>query len=90
MNQSHDSLRDLYAVSSKELDAVVDIARATPGVLGARMTGAGFGGCAIALVSDANVSELKDAVEREYPIRTGRAPRVYACVPSAGAGWKLL
>jgi galactokinase len=90
MNQSHDSLRDLYAVSSKELDAVVDIARATPGVLGARMTGAGFGGCAIALVNDANVSELKDAVKREYPIRTGRTPRVYACVPSAGAGWSAI
>jgi galactokinase len=90
MNQSHDSLRDLYAVSSKELDAVVDISRAMPGVLGARMTGAGFGGCAIALVKDANVSDLKAAVEHEYPIKTGRTPNVYACVPSDGAGWKLL
>jgi galactokinase len=90
MNQSHDSLRDLYAVSSKELDAVVDIARSTPGVLGARMTGAGFGGCAIAFVETLCVATLQEAVEREYPIKTNRTPKVYACVPSAGASWALL
>lgn len=88
MNQSHDSLRDLYAVSSKELDAVVDIARAHDGVLGARLTGAGFGGCAIALVRDAHASALADVMLREYPSRTGREPKVYACVASDGASWK--
>ena len=90
MNQSHDSLRDLYAVSSKELDAVVDIARAMPGVLGARMTGAGFGGCAIAFVETGCVASLQETIEYEYPIRTNRTPKVYACVPSAGASWKVL
>ena len=87
MLQSHNSLRDLYEVSSKELDAVVEIAQAMPGVLGARMTGAGFGGCAIALVKDENAAALKAAVEREYPIKTNRTPKVYACVPSNGASW---
>ncbi len=90
MVQSHYSLRDLYEVSSKELDAVVDIAQTMPGVFGARMTGAGFGGCAIALVKDENAAALKAAVEREYPIRTSRTPKVYACVPSDGASWEQL
>ncbi|BCX05718.1 MAG: galactokinase [Candidatus Roseilinea sp.] len=90
MNQSHDSLRDWYAVSSTELDTVVDIARRVPGVYGARMTGAGFGGCAIALVSDAQAGALAQAIAREYPQRTGREPKVYACVASDGASWRAL
>jgi galactokinase len=90
MNQSHDSLRDLYEVSSKELDAVVDIARGEPGVFGARMTGAGFGGCAIALVADASAAALAARVQTEYPLRTGRRPKVYACVASDGASWRAL
>ncbi len=90
MNQSHASLRDAYEVSSKELDAVVEIAQRVPGVYGARMTGAGFGGCAIALVDDAQVGALTQAVLHEYPRRTGRAPKVYACVASNGASWRTL
>ena len=87
MNQSHDSLRDLYEVSSKELDAVVDIAREVEGVYGARMTGAGFGGCAIALVDDAQVRHLTEVIAKEYPARTGRIPKIYPSVASDGAGW---
>jgi galactokinase len=90
MNQSHDSLRDLYEVSSKELDAVVDIARGVEGVYGARMTGAGFGGCAIALVDDAQVGHLTEVIAKEYPIRTGRTPNIYPCVASDGAGWRKI
>jgi galactokinase len=90
MNQSHDSLRDLYEVSSKELDAVVEIARRVPGVHGARMTGAGFGGCAIAVVVDAQTNALAQAIMHEYPQRTGREPKVYACVASDGASWRAL
>ena len=90
MNQSHDSLRDLYEVSSKELDAVVDIARGEPGVFGARMTGAGFGGCAIALVADEHATALALKVQDEYPRRTGRTPKVYACVASDGASWQRI
>jgi galactokinase len=87
MYQSHASLRDLYEVSSKELDTVVDIARGEPGVYGARMTGAGFGGCAIALVQDQHADALARKVQSEYPRRTGRTPNVYACIASDGARW---
>ena len=90
MLQSHISLRDLYEVSSQELDAVVDIARGQPGVYGARMTGAGFGGCAIALVQDAHAAALADVMKAEYPRRTGRIPNVYACVASDGASYTSL
>jgi galactokinase len=87
MYQSHESLRDLYEVSSSELDAVVEIARGEPGVYGARMTGAGFGGCAIALVQDEYAAALASKMQVEYPPRTGRTPKVYACVASDGASW---
>ncbi len=87
MNQSHDSLRDLYEVSSAELDAVVDIARGAPGVHGARMTGAGFGGCAIALVNDNAAAALADRIAVEYPRRTSRTPNIYPCAASNGANW---
>ncbi len=90
MNQSHDSLRDLYEVSSAELDAVVDIARGAPGVHGARMTGAGFGGCAIALVDHDAVAALSARIATEYPRRTGRMPNIYPCSASNGASWAAL
>jgi galactokinase len=90
MNESHDSLRDLYEVSSAELDAVVEIARGVSGVYGARMTGAGFGGCAIALAEQTVIDALRDAVMREYPARTGRQPSIYICTASDGASWRLL
>lgn len=57
MNESHDSLRDDYEVSSKELDSLVSAAREVDGVLGSRLTGAGFGGCTITLLR-------KDAVNK--------------------------
>lgn len=90
MYQSHESLRDLYEVSSKELDAVVDIARGQPGVHGARMTGAGFGGCAVALVQDQFADALARRMAAEYPRRTGRTPNIYACVASDGASWRAV
>jgi galactokinase len=83
---SHASLRDLYEVSSPELDLLVDIARATPGVVGARLTGAGFGGCTINLVRRDAVDAFREAVMRDYPARSGLAPRVFAVEAAAGAG----
>jgi galactokinase len=83
---SHASLRDLYEVSSPELDALVAIATATPGVLGARLTGAGFGGCTVTLVRHEAVGHLADAILREYPARTALTPRVFEVRPSVGAG----
>jgi galactokinase len=82
---SHASLRDDYAVSSPELDALVDIARATPGVIGARLTGAGFGGCTINLVHDDAVEGLRARVLHDYPPRTGLTPRVFEVHPAPGA-----
>ena len=73
---SHASLRDDFEVVSPELDAMVEIASAVPGVVAARMTGAGFGGSTVNLVRPAAVEALRAAVERDYPARTGLQPRV--------------
>ena len=86
MNASHDSLRDLYEVSCRELDVLVDIARSCEGVLGARMTGGGFGGCTISLVAADRVQALEDAIHERYPAETGYQPDVYVCRPAGGAG----
>jgi galactokinase len=83
---SHASLRDDFEVSSPELDALVEIAVAVPGVAAARMTGAGFGGCTINLVERSAVDALRAAVLRDYPSRTGLAPRVFAVDAVVGAG----
>jgi len=83
---SHASLRDLFEVTSPELDAMVEIARSVPGVVAARMTGAGFGGCTVNLVRPDAVAALRDRVEREYPIRTGLRPKVLPVRAAAGAG----
>jgi galactokinase len=85
MNASHDSLRDDYEVTSDTLNAMVDSARRQPGCLGARMTGAGFGGCAIALVRAAEVVPFMAAVTSEYERRTGLTPDLFVAQPSAGA-----
>ena len=71
LSESHASLRDLYEVSSPELDALVEIAESVPGVLGSRLTGAGFGGSTITLVRRDAVRSLIDAVHERYPARTG-------------------
>jgi len=83
---SHASLRDRFEVSSPALDAMVEIATGVPGVLAARMTGAGFGGCAIALVRPDAVPALRATVERDYPTRTGLRPMVLPVRAAAGAG----
>jgi galactokinase len=83
---SHASLRDLYEVSSPELDALVDIATTAPGVIAARMTGAGFGGCTINIVEREAVPDFADAVVRGYPARTGLVPRVLPVEAAGGAG----
>jgi galactokinase len=83
---SHASLRDLFDVSSPELDAMVEVARSVPGVLAARMTGAGFGGCTVNLVRPDAVERLRTAVERDYRARTGLTPMVLAVRATGGAG----
>jgi galactokinase len=83
--ESHASLRDLYEVSSPELDALVDIAAGTPGVIGARMTGAGFGGCTVNLVVREAAAAFARTIERDYPRRSGIEPRVLPVEPAMGA-----
>ena len=85
MNESHAGLRDLYGVSGPELDLLVDLARAHPACFGARLTGAGFGGCAIALVATDAAEDLAAWVSAGYRERTGRTAPVFVCRPSAGA-----
>jgi galactokinase len=84
---SHASLRDLYEVSSPELDAMVAIARSVPGVVGSRMTGAGFGGCTVNLVKAGHEEAVRDRVMAEYPGRTGLTPRVFVASAVDGAGF---
>ena len=84
MLASHASLRDDYEVSCPELDLLVEIARALPGVYGARMTGGGFGGCTVNLVEEAQIAPFIDALRREYRARTGIDAPCYACRPSGG------
>jgi galactokinase len=78
-------MRDLFGISSPELDALVEIAAGVDGVIGARLTGAGFGGCTINLVHRTAVPALREAVMQDYPARTGLAPRVFEVEASAGA-----
>jgi galactokinase len=90
MYQSHLSLKNNYEVSCQELDSVVDIAASTEGVLGARMTGAGFGGSAVCLVAKESVEKLKSNLQERYPRLTGLQPKVYVCEIDDGAKveWK--
>lgn len=82
MNESHVSLRDDYETSAPELDIIAETAWSVPGVLGARITGGGFGGCAVALVKDEAVKPLMDAINRIYPEKTGLKADFY--IASAG------
>ncbi|KRQ87681.1 Galactokinase [Caloramator mitchellensis] len=79
LKQSHDSLRDDYEVTGLHLDAIVEEALKFDGCIGARMTGAGFGGCAIALVEKNKIKEFTDFVGKNYLYRTNITPNFYMC-----------
>jgi galactokinase len=85
MYSGHASLRDLYEVSCPELDALVNIARQQPGCFGARLTGAGFGGCTVNLVEEASAQAFIQNLKVAYQEQTGRQAQVYLCKASAGA-----
>ncbi|MDN2451617.1 galactokinase [Leuconostoc sp. UCMA20149] len=87
MNASHQSLKDDYEVTGIELDTLAETAQQVDGVLGARMTGAGFGGCAIALVHRDAVAQLKETVGRQYESVVGYAPSFYVANIGNGAHW---
>lgn len=79
MIQSHESLRDLYEVTGRELDALVEAALSINGCIGSRMTGAGFGGCTVSLVREEAVERFKEQVEKRYTEATGLTPTFYVC-----------
>jgi len=83
--RSHRSLRERFEVVSPELDAMVEIATGVPGVVAARMTGAGFGGCTVNLVRPEAIEALRTVVERDYAARTGLQPMVLPVQAVAGA-----
>jgi len=85
MNASHESLRDDYEVSSKELDVLVELAWKQPGTLGARMTGAGFGGCTVNLVRADAADAFAEAVSQGYQDSLGLKAEIYVCQASDGA-----
>jgi galactokinase len=86
LNASHASLRDDFEVTSPALNQIVEAAQAHRACYGARMTGAGFGGCAVAIVQAEAAQEFVQAVAAEYRARSGLKPQLYVCQASAGAG----
>ena len=85
MVAGHQSLRDLYEVSTPELDTLVEIALRQPGCYGARLTGAGFGGCTVNLVEDKFVPKFIHTLSREYRRKTGKTAKIYPCRAARGA-----
>lgn len=93
LDASHASLRDLYEVSCPELDLVTDLAHDTPGCHGARMTGAGFGGSAVALVDTPRASAFVASMTEACAARPSLSGQTFACHPAGGAslvtdGWR--
>jgi galactokinase len=84
MYASHESLRADYEVSCRELDLLVDIASRCDGVFGARMTGGGFGGCAVSLVASDSVDTFLETIRHEFKRAIGISPDCYVCLASAG------
>ena len=85
MNESHESLRDDFEVSTPELDALVHAARSAPGVYGSRLCGAGFGGSTVTLLAGWALDSFRDRVTWEYTRATNREPVIRAVRPAAGA-----
>jgi galactokinase len=86
MRQSHRSLRDLYEVSCRELNIMVEVAEGLPGFYGGRMTGGGFGGCTINLVAAGEADAFASLIAGRYQKTAGIEPAVYICSAADGAG----
>ena len=86
MNDCHASLRDLYEVSCPELNVMAEAAQKIDGCYGARLTGAGFGGCTVNLVAADAVENFKRELAGTYERATGKTPEIYICQASEGAG----
>ncbi len=86
MNQSHDSLKNDYEVTGFELDTLVYEGRKLPGVIGTRMTGAGFGGCTVSIVRKSESTKFMTELAAAYHSRTGLVPDFYQPEIGNGAG----
>jgi galactokinase len=86
MNACHTSLRDLYDVSCPELDVMVSLAQSLPGCFGARLTGAGFGGCTVNLVDKESGKDFSHSLATGFTQKTGLLPDIYICQTANGAG----
>ncbi len=86
MNASHESLRYDYEVSCKEIDILVDLAQAMPGVLGSRITGGGFGGCTVSIVKNDAVDTFISEIGKTYQEKVGHEAEFYVVDIGAGAG----
>ena len=87
MAQSHASMRDDFEITVPQIDTLVEIVKAAIGEQGGvRMTGGGFGGCVVALVPEALVPVVQQAVEQQYEAKTGIKETFYVCNASQGAG----
>ncbi|RME58355.1 MAG: galactokinase [Caldilineae bacterium] len=86
LDEAHASARDDYRISTPELDALVEAAREVPGVRGARLTGAGWGGCVISLVPAQQVQRFETHVQERYRTVTGRQAEIFPCQAGPGAG----
>ena len=89
MQDSHRSLRDLYEVSCRELDLMVESAQGLPGFYGGRMTGGGFGGCTVNLVEAGQAQGFAHQIAGRYRQKTGISPDTFICSPADGAGAAL-
>ncbi len=85
MFESHESLRADYEVSCKELDILVELAKDSQGLIGARMTGGGFGGCTVNLVRSEAVNAFQQNIAASYESATGRKPDVFVCSAAGSA-----
>ncbi|MFT5194810.1 MAG: galactokinase [Cellvibrionaceae bacterium] len=85
INASHDSLRDNFEVTNRDLDLMAALAQESAGCYGARMTGGGFGGCVVALVNEEKAESFAKEIAKNYQEITGLEPQIYICKATAGA-----
>jgi len=86
LNKAHNSARDDYNISCPEIEYLVESALQVDGVYGARLTGAGWGGCIIALVREDAVEQFQSHVHTRYLAQTGRSANIFPCKAGSGAG----
>ncbi len=87
LTQAHFSARDNYRISTPELDYLVITANAMPGVVGARLTGAGWGGCVLVMVDATEVDSLQEQLKASYTVTFGYTPAMFLCQAAPGAGF---